>query len=109
MCLFASFFLSALNLFAGDPGMFRGGGAHSGVYESESLPTLGSVKWTFRIGARVLSSPAFKDGVVYVGSADHHLYAVDAKDGSLRWSTPESRTWPQRPGASGGAMLGSTP
>lgn len=31
------------------------------------------------------SSPAHADGVLYVGNLDHHLYAIDAADGSLRW------------------------
>jgi outer membrane protein assembly factor BamB len=33
----------------------------------------------------ILSSPAVSDGVVYVGSRDACLYAVDAAKGTLRW------------------------
>jgi eukaryotic-like serine/threonine-protein kinase len=33
----------------------------------------------------ILSSPAVVDGVVYIGSRDSHLYAVDAAKGTLRW------------------------
>ena len=33
----------------------------------------------------ILSSPAVADGVVYVGSRDANLYAVDAAKGTLRW------------------------
>lgn len=32
-----------------------------------------------------LSSPAVQGGVVYVGSSDGHLYALDAATGALRW------------------------
>lgn len=32
-----------------------------------------------------LSSPAVVDGVVYFGSGDNYLYAVDASTGELRW------------------------
>lgn len=32
-----------------------------------------------------LSSPAVADGMVYVGSSDGHVYALDAASGSLRW------------------------
>jgi outer membrane protein assembly factor BamB len=32
-----------------------------------------------------LSSPLAVDGTVYFGSGDGHLYAVDARDGKLRW------------------------
>ncbi len=41
--------------------------------------------WVFATGGRVLSSPTVAGGVVYVGSEDHWLYAVDAVTGSLRW------------------------
>lgn len=35
------------------------------------------------------SPPAIRDGVVYTGSSDAtNVYAVDLKDGSLRWKTP---------------------
>lgn len=32
-----------------------------------------------------LSSPAVSNGVVYVGSGDHNIYAIDASSGTLRW------------------------
>ena len=31
------------------------------------------------------SSPAVVDGVVYVGSYDFYVYALDAGSGKLRW------------------------
>ncbi len=33
----------------------------------------------------LLSSPAVDGGVVYFGSGDHHVYALDAQIGKLRW------------------------
>lgn len=32
-----------------------------------------------------LSSPSIADGVVYVGSGDHHVYAIDLASGVLKW------------------------
>ena len=46
----------------------------------------GSEIWSFSIGGNVYSSPVVVDGVVYVGSNDDNLYAVDASDGSEIWS-----------------------
>src|SRR6266540_2031717 len=43
--------------------------------------------WVFATGGRVLSSPTVAGGVVYVGSEDHWLYAVDAVTGTETWST----------------------
>ena len=43
------------------------------------------LKWKFETGGSVDSSPALSDGVVYFGSYDYHLYAVDAKTGKEKW------------------------
>jgi outer membrane protein assembly factor BamB len=44
----------------------------------------------------ILSSPAVVADTVYVGSRDAHLYALDAKSGTLKWSynyEKENMTW----------------
>jgi outer membrane protein assembly factor BamB len=38
--------------------------------------------WTATTGSNIVSSPAVANGVVYVGSWDHKLYALDANTGS---------------------------
>ena len=57
------------------------------VLNSSNVWELNEV-WTFEAGGPVRSSPAMVDGVVYVGSHDGNLYALDAATGSLRWSFP---------------------
>ncbi len=42
-------------------------------------------KWAFPIGSYIYSSPAVVNGVVYVGSNDGNLYALDAASGSKKW------------------------
>lgn len=44
-----------------------------------------SLKWRFKTGGPINSSPAVADGVAYVGSHDHYIYAVDIKSGELKW------------------------
>ncbi len=45
----------------------------------------GSMKWSFETGGGVLSSPAIgDDGIIYVGSSDHLLYAIQP-DGTEKW------------------------
>ena len=39
--------------------------------------------WWYKTGSSVLSSPAVSGGVVYVGSSDHYLYALNADTGAL--------------------------
>jgi outer membrane protein assembly factor BamB len=41
--------------------------------------------WRFETNGAVDSSPAVVDGTVYVGSNDHHVYAVNATDGTEVW------------------------
>lgn len=64
--------------------MFGGNPAHTGV-RSTAPPANLSLKWTFHSGGSIVSSPAAADGVVYFGSSDNYLYAVDAKTGVLKW------------------------
>ena len=44
------------------------------------------LKWRYTTGLNVFSSPAVANGVVYVGSEDGHLYALNAKTGAKLWS-----------------------
>jgi outer membrane protein assembly factor BamB len=43
------------------------------------------VAWTFATGDVVESSPAVANGLVYIGSNDGYLYALDATTGALKW------------------------
>jgi outer membrane protein assembly factor BamB/tRNA A-37 threonylcarbamoyl transferase component Bud32 len=42
-------------------------------------------KWTFKCEDEVRSSPRLADGVLYIGSYDHNLYALDAEKGTFVW------------------------
>jgi len=64
--------------------MFRGTPAHTGVYDSQG-PTGLSLKWRFKTGGKVRSSPAVVSGAVIFGSEDGHLYCLNAADGAVRW------------------------
>ncbi len=65
-------------------GMFRGGPDHRGVYDSPA-PRLETLVWKFRTTGRVISSPLVVGDVVYVGSTDGSLYAVNRADGTQQW------------------------
>lgn len=65
--------------------MFRGGPAHLGVYDSPP-PSLQALAWKFKTGGRVISTPAVVGDVVYVGSTDGILYAINRADGTPRWT-----------------------
>jgi outer membrane protein assembly factor BamB len=65
--------------------MFRGGPLHHGTAAAAGVETLGAVAWRFETGAAVRSSAALLEGTLYVGSSDHHLYAIDADTGNEVW------------------------
>ena len=62
----------------------RGGLQGLGVAEAELQDTY-QPAWTYKTAGAVLSSPIIVDGVVYVGSEDKHLHAIDAKTGKQKW------------------------
>jgi eukaryotic-like serine/threonine-protein kinase len=64
---------------------FRGDAQHSGIYQQVGVPLLHGIKWKFKTGAAVISTPAVVDGTAYFGSNDHYLYAVNLADGAQRW------------------------
>src|SRR4051794_15263930 len=55
------------------------------------------IRFSFQTGGPIRGTPIVYDGVVYVGSGDGFLYAIDATTGGLRWRR-----------ATGGAVV-STP
>lgn len=52
-----------------------------------SLSTVGSLNldWIFTTGGGIISSPVVDGGVVYFGSEDHNVYAVNATTGTQVW------------------------
>jgi outer membrane protein assembly factor BamB/tRNA A-37 threonylcarbamoyl transferase component Bud32 len=45
----------------------------------------GNVKWRFKAKRALTSSPIYANGIIYVGSVDTLLYALDAKSGYIIW------------------------
>jgi len=65
---------------------FHGNIARTGVYESPGPRQLGGVKWTFKAGGPIVTSPAIDNGVVYIAALDGHLYAIDQETGKEKWN-----------------------
>jgi outer membrane protein assembly factor BamB len=64
---------------------FHGNAARTGVYTSSGPKQLGGVKWAFKTDGAIIASPAVADGVVFIGSLDTNLYAVDQETGTQKW------------------------
>ena len=65
--------------------MFHGDVAHTG-YSNGSGPSTNQTLWVFKTGGKIWSSPAVANGIVYVASFDHNLYAINAKTGTKMWN-----------------------
>jgi outer membrane protein assembly factor BamB len=59
-------------------------GTYAGTLYAWDAAT-GEERWTFRAGGPIGHSPAFADGVLYVGAMDRRLYALDAATGKEKW------------------------
>lgn len=55
------------------------------------------VLWTFKTGHGLWSTPIMDGETLYLAAMDHHLYAINASDGSLTWKSE----------ALNGALVGS--
>lgn len=71
--------------------VFRADNQRSGNFRSAGIPEVKGVKWSFETGGPVWSSPVMADGVVYFGSTDGFVYAVDGASGELKWRTETGR------------------
>jgi outer membrane protein assembly factor BamB/tRNA A-37 threonylcarbamoyl transferase component Bud32 len=58
-------------------------GCESGDFYAVDLA--GSIKWSFKARRGITSSPIVHDGVVFFGSLDWHVYALDAENGFTVW------------------------
>jgi hypothetical protein len=56
--------------------MFRANLERTGFYKSKDVFQISGLKWKFKTGGKVHSSPVVADGVVYFGSYDGYLYAL---------------------------------
>ena len=70
----------------GDWPMFNHDLAHTG-YSTSTVPMTNQTLWTFTTGGAVESSPAVVNGIVYVGSDDGCVYALNAANGALIWNS----------------------
>jgi outer membrane protein assembly factor BamB len=65
--------------------MFHHDPSHSG-YTTSRAPKTSSLRWRYRTGDWVISSPAVAEGIVFVGSFDNKVYALDELTGAQIWN-----------------------
>jgi eukaryotic-like serine/threonine-protein kinase len=63
--------------------MWRGNASHAS--QGADGPISLALAWNYTTNGAVIASPSIVNGVVYVGSQDKNLYALDAYNGILVW------------------------
>jgi outer membrane protein assembly factor BamB len=56
--------------------MFHHDLSHSG-YSTSTTPKTNQTLWNYTTGSAVFSSPAVADGMVFIGSYDRNVYALN--------------------------------
>ncbi len=57
----------------------------SGVSRDKNLAPPLELLWKFKTGGPIYASPVIANGILYIGSADGKLYALDAKQWGVKW------------------------
>ncbi len=102
--LAVAIFVSAGSSICVGQSMFRGNAAHSGIYNARGPRELKGIKWKFATGGKVLSSPVADKGVIYFGSYDRNVYAVDAETGVQKWKYSTSGPVASTPAVANGVV-----
>jgi outer membrane protein assembly factor BamB len=94
--------LCAANLFG--QATFHGNVARTGVYESAGPTQFKGVKWLFKTGGAIVSSPVIADGIVYITSTDGHVFAIDQETGKEKWNFKSRMPIASTPAVSSGTL-----
>ncbi len=86
LCVVTCILALSYATFAQEPIQFRADAQHTGVYRTATPEGQTYIKWRFRTGNKVRSTPAVYGGMVIFGSNDGSLYAVDEATGTQRWA-----------------------
>jgi eukaryotic-like serine/threonine-protein kinase len=102
--LVAAVFLIPATVVANDSPSFRGDPGHPGIYDTTPVAKFTRVKWKFQTKGIVLSSPAVVGDTLYVGSADHNLYALAVATGAQKWAFKTDSSVASSPAVANGTV-----
>jgi outer membrane protein assembly factor BamB len=102
--LVAALFVLPATILASDSPSFRGDPEHPGIYDTAPIAKFARVKWKFQTKGMVLSSPAVVGDTLYVGSADHNLYALDIATGTQKWAFKTASSVASSPAVANGTV-----
>lgn len=79
------------------PAMFHSNEVRKSIYEPVSYKKFKGVKWNFKTGGKIFSSPVIAEGIAYFGSEDSNFYAVNTSSGKLLWKLHTNGKIPSSP------------
>lgn len=85
---FVVFVIAATCVVRSQESMFQGGPRHLGVTSTTPAYRFDDVKFVFRTGGPIRSSAVISQKVLYFGSGDGYLYAVDSETGNRIFASP---------------------
>jgi eukaryotic-like serine/threonine-protein kinase len=88
----------------GEWATFRHDLNRTGSTDIGSSQPQGELSWSFQTGGEIHSSPAVVNGIIYFGSQDHNLYAIDAVTGEQRWVFQTGSAVESSPAVSNGVV-----
>jgi len=83
--LLATLLVSACGMQGQETAVFRVNLERTGVFPADGPATLNELAWKFRTDGPIFSSPVVASGVVYIGSWDGSLYAINSTTGQEVW------------------------
>ncbi len=83
---------------------FHANNARTGVYDSPGPAKFTGVKWTFKTNGPIVGSPAIAGGVVFIGSLDGSMYAIDQETGQQKWKTEPTDSIASSPAVADGMV-----
>ena len=84
MAACAAFLICVASSTLADWPIFHGDPALSGLAHETVTPPL-ALRWSFKTGGAVKSSPVIRDGKVFIGSSDGKVYALELASGQKQW------------------------
>ena len=104
LSIFACLIFCAIVISADAQSMFRGNPAHTGVFSGPAPREFHGVKWKFPTGNRIVGSPVIEGQVIYFGSDDGNIYALDSQSGRQVWKTKTRGPVPATPAIANGTL-----
>lgn len=96
--------LSQCNGLHAQDAMFRGNAWHNSNHPGFGNMIFNKVAWKFTTGGAIRSTAIVVNGVVYAGSNDGYLYALNSKTGVLLWKYNSGSSISSSPAFSGGLI-----